>query len=91
MKFSKDFLQQLAWEDHDDNVEIISTELVDTTRWSLVYYQIFKIDGKFYETSYRTGATESQDERPYEYEDDEIECPEVVPVEKTITVYETKK
>ena len=44
---------------------------------------VFKFEGKFY----------SSDESPYEYADDEdeIECPEVVPVEKTVIVYEPEK
>jgi hypothetical protein len=52
---------------------------------------IFKFEDKLYKTSYSTGATEYQDEDPYEYEDDVIECPEVFPVEKTIIVYEAKR
>lgn len=88
MKFSKPFLVDLAWEDYDDKVvELISTKLVDTTRWGVVYDQIFKFEDKFYSTSYRVGATEIQDESPYEWEDDEIDCVEVVPTEKTIIVY----
>lgn len=88
MKFSKSFLFELACEDYDDKVvELISTELVDTTRWCVVYEQIFKFEDRFYITSYRVGATESQDERPYEWEGDEIDCVEVVPTEKTMIVY----
>jgi hypothetical protein len=88
MKFSKSFLVGLAREDYDDKVvELISTEIVDTTRWCVVYEQIFKFEDNFYSTSYQVGATENQDERPYEWEDDEIDCVEVVPTEKTITVY----
>lgn len=91
MKFTKEFLQGLAWDDYDEEeVKIVQSELIDTTRWSLVYEMVFKKDGKYYKTSYSTGATESQDESPYEYEDDEIECREVFPKEKTIIVYEAK-
>lgn len=35
-----------------------------------------KNNGKFYQTTYSEGATEMQDERPWEYED-EVECEEV--------------
>ena len=88
MKFSKSFLVELACHHYDDKVvEVISTELVDTTRWCVVYEQIFKFEDKFYSTSYQVGATENQDERPYEWEDDEIDCVEVVPTEKTMIVY----
>ena len=94
MKFDKEFLQELANEDHDDGVvEVINTELVDASRWSLIYLQVFKIKdtGKYYRTSFRTAATEIQDETPYEYKGDLIECEEVEPVQKTIIVYEPVK
>ena len=51
---------------------------------------VFKYHNKFYITSYQKGATEYQDERPYENEDDEIECIEVFPVETKIITYQTK-
>lgn len=85
MKFTKEFLQEI---EDDDSVEIIENEITDTTRWSIINRMIFKFEGKFYETIYSHGATEYQDESPYEYEGDEIECREVFPVVKTITVYE---
>ena len=90
MKFTKEFLQNLAWKgDYDkDEVKVIETVLADTTRWSIVYDMVFLYKEKYYLTSYSVGATESQDESPYEYAGDEIECTEVVPVAKTITVYE---
>ena len=49
---------------------------------------VFKFDGKFYITSYGRAATECQDEQPYEYDEDDIECQEVFPKQKLITVYE---
>lgn len=85
MKFKKEFLQEI--EDNDD-VEVIETEIIDTTRWSIINRMVFKFEGKFYVTTFSHGATECQDESPYEYEGDEIECKEVFPVQKTITVYE---
>jgi hypothetical protein len=88
MLFKKEFLQNI--EDNED-VEIISTTLEDNGRWSLFYKRIFKFEDKFYETYFSRGATECQDESPYEYDDDEIDCAEVFPVEKTIIVYEIKK
>ena len=81
MKFSKEFLRNL-----DD--EIISDQIIENTRWSILHERIFKHDGKFYQTIYSVGATEIQDESPYEYDGDEIECTEVRPVEKVVTVYE---
>ena len=89
MKFKKEFLQALAWDDYDEaEVELIQNEMVDTSRWSIHYESVFRYKDNFYKTSYSVGATESQDESPYEYEGDEIECKQVFPVEKVITVYE---
>lgn len=51
-------------------------ELIDSSRWSLFYRIVFEDNGKFYETNYSVGATECQDERPWEYKDD-VECTEV--------------
>lgn len=81
----------LEWEDGDEKYpvqfELVQEELIDTSRWSHIYDRVYKDlnTGKFYSTTYSTGATERQDERPYEYDGDEIEFTEVVPVEvKTI-------
>ena len=51
-------------------------KIIDTTRWSIVHEIVFEDNGKFYQTTYSEGATEMQDERPWEY-DDEVECTEV--------------
>lgn len=67
--------------------EVVSTEMVDTSRWSIIYEMIFKYNDKFYRTCYSVGATETQDESPWEYED-EVDCFEVHQVEKTVLVWE---
>ena len=54
----------------------IVNRIVDTTRWSIIHEIVFEDNGKFYMTTYSEGATEIQDERPWEY-DDEIKCIEV--------------
>lgn len=87
-KFPKTTLQELVSEEQVDGLEVISNTIVDHTRWSVVYEVIFKEDYQFYKVSYSVGATESQDEGPFEYDNDEIDCIEVAPVEKTIVVYE---
>lgn len=70
--FKKDFLRNeldLPWSALEDII-------TDTTRWSILHTIVFEFDGKFYRANYSVGATECQDERPWEYED-EIECIEV--------------
>ena len=86
MKFKKDFLLELM----DDNLYVYD-KIRSHGRWSVRHEWVFAHEGKFYKSFYSVGATEYQDESPYEYDGDEIECPEVMPVEKTIIVYEVVK
>ncbi|PAD70599.1 hypothetical protein CHH83_02010 [Bacillus sp. 7586-K] len=58
-------------------------EITDTSRWSIHHRIIFPYQGKFYEAHYSEGATEMQDESPWEY-DDEVECDEVQLKEVTV-------
>lgn len=88
MKLTGKESQAIVWED-DDRFEIIEDNVIDNTRWSIVHEVVVKEkeSGKFYSTSYQKGATEQQDESPFEYEN-EVEWDEVQPVEKKIIVYE---
>lgn len=54
----------------------IKDDITSTSRWSIHHEIIFAHDGKFYHAHYSEGATEMQDERPWEYET-EVECIEV--------------
>jgi len=71
--FSKDYLKDELDLPYSNTVV---DKIIDTTRWSIVHEIVFENNGKFYQTTYSEGATEMQDERPWEYED-EIECIEV--------------
>ena len=73
--FTKEYMQETAIEN------AVYNEIEGTRRWSINYYMVFPFEGKFYSARYSVGATESQDERPFEYDDDQIECPEVHEVE----------
>lgn len=86
MLFKKRELQDLVWGE-SDILELISDETIDTTRWSIIHEIVFMYAGKFYKTTYSIGATEYQNEKPFEDDPDEIEIKEVIPVSKTITVY----
>lgn len=72
-KFSKDYLKDELDLPYSNT---IVDKIIDTTRWSIVHEIVFEDNGKFYQTTYSEGATEMQDERPWEYED-EVECEEV--------------
>lgn len=51
----------------EDSIEYLS-------RWSVHHELVFKDkDGQCWSTEYRCGATELQDEQPWEYED-KVEC-----------------
>lgn len=87
MKFNKEDLVELLDGGSHGDFEEIENNLYDASRWSLIYNLVFKFKDKYYQTEYSVGATESQDESPFEYEPDEIECREVVPTQQTVTVY----
>lgn len=77
MLFSKEFLSEFQG-------ETIEEHIINHTRWSVVYERVFKHEGKFYRTVYSVGATEYQDQEPYEYDEDMVECEEVVIVPKLV-------
>jgi len=71
--FSKDYLMDELHLPYNN----ILDKIIDHTRWSVIHEIVFKNnDNKTYRTTYSEGATESQFEAPWEYEDD-IECTEV--------------
>lgn len=74
-----------------DYAEIVYDNVTDTSRWSVHHECVFKLGGKFYKTHYSEGATEIQDERPYEYDGEWIEVTEVVPKEITVIKYVPKE
>ena len=82
--FSKDFMVGVL--DHEHG-KIIEDEVVETTRGSIVNRLVFEYEDQFYETIYSYGATEYQDESPFEYDPDMINCTVVEPVEVTVTQY----
>ncbi len=84
MKFSKEFLQEF-------DGETVYDRIVGHGRWSVRHERVFKHDGRFFKTTYSQGATEYQEESPYEEAGDEIECVEVFPRERVITVYEPQE
>ena len=53
-------------------------------RWSIAHSMVFQIGTKHFMAVYSVGATEQQDESPWEYAGDEIECMEVQAVPVTV-------
>ena len=60
--------------------ELIESNISGKTRWSIIKEGVFKhIDsGKHYSVNWREGATEMQDEEPFESSSEPIELKEVV-------------
>jgi hypothetical protein len=85
MKLSREEAQSIVWQDHE-TAEIVLDKVTSNTRWSIVHRLVFKLNDKYYETRYSKGATEYQDEQPFQY-DTEVECKEVEPYEKTSIDY----
>lgn len=81
--FNTEFLKNQLDLPHTANENHIESQ----SRWSTVHRIIFEYEGKFWETYYSEGSTESQDERPWEYET-QVDCVEVHQVEKTVKVWE---
>jgi predicted nuclease of restriction endonuclease-like RecB superfamily len=72
MKFKKSYLKN----ELDLPYSALVDEITDTSRWSIHHKIVFQHDGKFYSIHYSEGATEMQDESPWEYEED-VDCTEV--------------
>ena len=89
MKLSKGEAREIVWDESED-WETVLTIIDAKSRWSICKSGVFKHlpTNKFYELEWSEGATENQEERPFEYTDpDPIE---VRPVEKTVIVYYEK-
>jgi hypothetical protein len=72
MKFESKYLKN----ELDLPYSAILDEITDTSRWSIHHKIVFEHEGKYYRTFYSEGATEMQDESPWEYEK-EVDCVEV--------------
>lgn len=78
MQFKKEDMMEMAYGD-SEILEKISERIIDTSRWSINYEAIFrdKSTDKVYLTFFDKGATEMQEEHPYEWASDMIDCTEV--------------
>lgn len=83
---TKEEAQEILFDDHED-FEIIEDVIENTSRWSENHRIVVKrvSDGKFFEDFYSCGATEIQDESPYEYS--EPNFTEVFPTIVEVTQY----
>ena len=79
--------------DKDEKRTVIENEITGTRRWSTDYRLIFQLadqpKDEAWMVFYSCGSTESQDESPWEFED-QVDATLVHPVEKTVTVWAAK-
>jgi len=61
-EFSRDFLV----EELELHYSALEERIIETSRRLKTYEIVFEYEGNFYRTTYSTGATEMQDERPWE-------------------------
>lgn len=84
--FNKSFLQSILWGENE-SVTMMENEITGHSRWSINYLLTFEHNGRYFQVAYSRGATEQQDEQPFEYEDDMIKCDEVEWIEVKKIVY----
>ncbi len=86
MKFKKTDLIAMLYNGDESILKKTEDKIVHTSRWSVIHSVIFQDveTEKYYSSSYSVGATEMQEESAYKYDDDEVECQEVI--EKTIEI-----
>lgn len=94
--YPKEVLQELTYEDYymDDelNLVVVKNVITDTSRWSVHYSLIFHDmnEDKFYSVTYSRGATESQDEYPFEWEPEKVEVHEVHKISQIVSTFVTE-
>lgn len=89
IKIPKEEMQEILW---GCQGKILRDEITSSGRWSIYHELIFQRndEGPIYRTDYSVGATEYQDERPWQ-DEKEVTCIEVKTVEKVIVDYEDIK
>lgn len=82
--FKKEDLQAIVSGDLE-GAKVLEDNITDHRRWSVDHECVFAYEGKHYICHYSVGATESQDETPFQYDDDLITLDEVEQQEVTTT------
>lgn len=74
-------------------LEVVRTRITDQSRWSIFYEMIIHdvTADRYYSTEYSTGATEAQDESPYEDEPEVVYVVEVFEVKQIVSSFVSEK
>jgi hypothetical protein len=87
-KFKSQDLRDMLWGD-SDSLKLVQDEITGTSRWATENTVVFEHDGHLFVSGYRGSVGDNEGDY-WDYED-EVECDEVFPVEKSVTVYMTQK
>jgi len=70
IKITPQEARELIFEDYvqGEYDGLVEKKIVDHRRWSVIYEAIVNYKGFFYKVRYSVGATESQDEQPFEHD-----------------------
>ena len=88
LELDQETASELAYGDFDNSIyEVVSNIIDGHSRWRINFELVIKtlVDGRFWKARYSKGATESQDEGPFEYGSSTFT--EVFPIKKEVIVY----
>ena len=90
IKLTREEAADIVCDDHNEWI-VVEINITGTSRWSIQYEGVFQHGptGKFYQLCWSVGATEQQDESPFEYEDPTPV--EVEPIQRLVNVWESVK
>ena len=79
--------------EHGYELEVVRARIADQSRWSIFYEMIIYdvTDDRYYSTEYSTGATEAQDESPYEDEPEMVDVTEAFEVKQIVSWFVSEK
>lgn len=89
---TKEEARRIVWEDTSDFI-LVESSVTDTSRWSIQHEGICQhIESeKYYFIDWSVGATEMQDEGPFEYHKGDVTLTEAIQKEVKIMKWVTKK
>jgi hypothetical protein len=87
-RFSRKYLREELEIPYGGEI-VLEDKVIDTTRWSEIHFVVFRdpSDGQEWGVQYSVGATEFQDERPWENEE-EIVATRMIPRPRPVWVKE---
>jgi hypothetical protein len=91
LELTKEQAVEIAFGESDPALFTLEDEVMeDTSRWEIEYSRVFQHvpTGKYYQVYYRMGATEMQENMPFECDSFPLRPQQVRKVEKTVEVWE---